>query len=78
VLAPPRVFGTLDFGNGLTSASYEQAIADAQSKLDDYNQTLSSLDEKANDLAAAEKTPQDFSERFLSGVAARFGKDSNE
>ena len=73
-----RSIGALDFGNGLTSASYEQAIADAQAKLDDYNQTLSSLDEKANNLAAAEKTLQDFSERFLAGVAARFGKDSSE
>ena len=37
-----------------------------------------SLDEKANKLAASEKTLQDLSERVLAGVAARFGKDSNE
>ncbi|HEY9283000.1 MAG TPA: hypothetical protein VIP46_06065 [Pyrinomonadaceae bacterium] len=73
-----RSIGTLDFGNGLTSTSYEQAIADVQTRLDDYNQTLSSLDEKANDLASAEKTLQDLSERFLAGVAARFGRDSSE
>lgn len=73
-----RSIGTLDFGNGLTSASYEQAIADVQTRLEDYNQTLSSLDEKANNLASAERTLQDFSERFLAGVAARFGKDSSE
>lgn len=73
-----RSIGALDFGGGLTSASYEQAIADAQSKLDDYNQTLSSVDEKANNLAASERTLNDLSERFLAGVAARFGKDSSE
>lgn len=73
-----RSIGALDFGNGLTSASYEQSISDVQTRLDDYNQTLSSLDEKANDLVAAEKTLQDLTERLLAGVAARFGKDSSE
>jgi hypothetical protein len=73
-----RSIGTLDFGNGLTSASYEQAIADTHAQLDDYNQTLSTVDEKANRLVALEKTLQDFSERVLAGVAARFGKNSNE
>lgn len=73
-----RSIGTHDFGNGLTSASYDQAIADARTQLDDYNQTLSALDEKANLLGATEKTLQDYSERVLAGVAARYGKDSNE
>lgn len=73
-----RSVGTLDFGNGLTSANYEQAIAETQALLDDYNQTLFSLDEKSNKLAASEKKLQDMSERFLAGVAARFGKDSSE
>jgi len=73
-----RSIGTLDFGNGLTSSAYEQAIAEMQALLDDYNQTLFSLDEKSNKLAASEKKLQDLSERFLAGVAARFGKDSSE
>jgi hypothetical protein len=73
-----RSIGTLDFGGGLTSASFEQAIADAQTQLDDYNQTLLAVDEKANVLAASEKKLQDFSERVLAGVAARYGKNSNE
>ena len=73
-----RSIGAQDFGGGLTSASYEQALADTRTRLDDYNQALSTVDEKANLLAASEKTLQDLSERVLAGVAARYGKDSNE
>ncbi|HEY0432337.1 MAG TPA: hypothetical protein VGC95_00610 [Chitinophagaceae bacterium] len=73
-----RSVGTLDFGNGLTSAAFEQAITDVRTKLDDYNQTLSTVDEKANLLASAEKTLRDYHERVLSGVGAKYGKDSNE
>jgi hypothetical protein len=73
-----RSIGTLDFGGGLTSAAYEQAIADTRGQLDDYNQMLSLLDAKANAVAASEKTLQDFSERVLAGVAARYGKNSSE
>jgi hypothetical protein len=73
-----RSIGTEDFGNGVSSTTYEQAVADTRTKLDDYNQTLSSVDEKANVLAASEKTLQDFSERVLAGVAAKYGKNSNQ
>ncbi len=62
----------------MTSANYEQAITEVESKLDDYNQPLSSVDEKANDPASAEKALSDLSGRFLAGVAARLGKDGNE
>jgi hypothetical protein len=69
---------TLDLGSGLTVAAFEQAIADARAKLDDYNQTLATLDEKANRVTAAEKSVSALSARLLAGIGARFGKDSNE
>ena len=69
---------TLDLAPGLTLATFEQAIANARAKLDDYNQTLSTLDEKANQVTAAEKTVSELSARMLAGVGARFGKDSSE
>jgi hypothetical protein len=46
--------------------------------LDDYNQALSAADEKANILADSEKRLQDFNERVLAGVAAKYGKNSNQ
>jgi len=69
---------TLDLGPGLTLAAFEQAIADARTKLEDYNQTIAALDEKANQLTAAEKSVSELSARMLAGIGARFGKNSNE
>ena len=54
------------------------AVADTRQKLEDYNQALSMVDEKANVLADSEKALKDFSERVLAGVAAKYGKNSNE
>lgn len=73
-----KAVGAFDFGNGLNTAAFEQAVTDTRAKLDDYNQTLSLVDEKYNLLLAAEKSLQDLSERVLAGVAARYGKNSNE
>jgi hypothetical protein len=62
----------------LTLAALEQDIADARAKLEDYNQTIAVLDEKANQLIAAEKSVSELSARMLAGIGARFGKNSNE
>ena len=68
----------LDLGGGLTVASFDTAVERARGKLDEYNQALSAADQKYNDLLAEEKNIADVSARVLVGVAARFGKDSNE
>ena len=69
---------TLDLGPGLSFTAFDQAIADTRTKLDDYNQTLTTLDEKQNGLEASEKTLSDLSSRMLAGVGAQFGKDSSQ
>ncbi len=68
----------LDLGNGLTLASYNAAIAATEGQLDTYNTNLSDLDEQLNGLEAGEKTLADLSERMLSGVGSKFGKDSSQ
>ncbi len=68
----------LDLGSGLTLAAYRAAVQDAQAKLDAYNALLSQADEALNRLRAGEVDLRSLSERMLAGVAARFGKDSNE
>lgn len=68
----------LDLSNGLLLSSYEQQIADLRNKLDDYNMHLSLVDEKLNIVLASEKALKDLSERMLAGVAAKFGKGSDE
>lgn len=73
-----RSIGAQDFGNGVNSVAFEAAVTDTREKLDEYNQALSLADEKANLLSDSEKKLQDFSERILAGVAAKYGKNSNE
>jgi hypothetical protein len=73
-----RSIGPQDFGNGVTSAAFEAAVTDTRDRLDDYNQALSTVDEKANLLADSEKRLQDLTERILAGLAAKYGKNSNE
>ena len=68
----------LDLGNGLSVPAYQEQINALQTTLDRHNNLLSELDAIANDIAAAEKTLADYSERMLNGVSVRFGKDSNE
>jgi hypothetical protein len=73
-----RSIGQEDFGGGLTTASYDAAVEETRQKLEDYNQALSAVDEKANILADSEKKLQDLNERVLAGVAAKYGKNSNQ
>lgn len=73
-----RSIGPQDFGNGVTSEAFEAAVADTRQKLDDYNQALSAVDEKANVLVDSEKNLQDLTERVLAGVGAKYGKNSNQ
>jgi hypothetical protein len=68
----------LDLGNGLTVADYQTAIDEVKAVLDTYNTHLSLADELKNNLADKEKLVTEFSVRMLAGVAAKFGKDSNE
>jgi ATP phosphoribosyltransferase regulatory subunit HisZ len=68
----------LDLGSGLTLAAYRADIQDAQATLEAYNNLLSQADEAANQLHAAEADLRSLSERMLAGVAAKYGKDSNE
>lgn len=68
----------LGIGTDLTADNFNDKIEDMRHKLDDYNTALSTVDEKRRLMQEAEKTLQDFSERILNGIAARFGKNSNE
>jgi uncharacterized protein YukE len=68
----------LDLGGGLTLQAFNQQVASLQAKLDEYNTALSRVDELGNQLKAQEKKVQDLHERMLAGVAAKYGRDSDE
>jgi uncharacterized protein YukE len=68
----------LDLGGGLTLQAFNQQVASLQAKLDEYNTALSRVDELGNQVKAQEKKVQDLNERMLAGVAAKYGRDSDE
>jgi len=69
---------TLDLGGGLTVAAFDALIAQAEAALDDYNQTIASLDEKSNTLDSLLNQTRDMTGRMLAGVGARYGRNSIE
>lgn len=68
----------LSLGSGLSLTDYTASVTSARQALDTYNSLLSQVDEAYNTLLAQEKSLRDMSERMLAGVAANFGKNSNQ
>ena len=67
---------TLDLGNGLTVETYQQSINQESKVMEAYNTHLSLADSLRSSLK--EKLLRVFSEYMLTGVAAKFGKDSEQ
>ena len=68
----------LDFGGGLSLVAYSAAIDDHRAKITTYNQQVAIADEKRASAKQSDKALIKLSSRFLSAVAARYGKDSEE
>jgi hypothetical protein len=69
---------SLDLGNGITATGFETSIENFSASLAAYNTVLSSVDELYNKCIANLSTMRDLNERVLSGVASKYGKNSNE
>ena len=69
---------SLDLGGGLTNDAFEAKINQAQTALNDYNESLSVSDQKLNVFNALEKEVRGFNERMLGGIGSRYGFDSDE
>lgn len=67
---------TLEFGDGLSLAEYDNRIQTLQTYLSSYNTMLSHLDEMAGRVELMEQELRNYSERMLMRVATRYGKDS--
>jgi len=68
----------LNLGEGLTLETYKQQIEDLRNHISAYNTILSSADRAANLVKTLESKVSSLSELMLLGVAARYGKDSDE
>lgn len=78
IAAVKSIDSNFDLGNGLKAPDYQLAIDAVKNSMDDYNTTLSTVDDKLNILKEKEKVLRDWNERILVGVAAKFGKNSSE
>ncbi|BAY90381.1 MULTISPECIES: hypothetical protein [unclassified Tolypothrix] len=68
----------LDFGNGLSIASYQNKILEIRDKLTAYNQAKTMVETTHSALVAAESELNMISEQMLLSVASRYGKTSDE
>ena len=66
----------LDLGHGLTVEMYRERIEAARTKLEAHNRLKSDFDESCKAMKQAERELSALSERMLSGVATKYGKDS--
>ena len=67
-----------DFGPTVTVEAYEAQGKAVRDLLDDYNQSLAAIDDKHNQLHAAEQELRSWNSRILAATAAHFGPDSSE
>ena len=68
----------LDLGSGITIGNYETAIVSLATNLENYNTTLSTIDDLYNVCIAQITIIRDWNERVLTGVATKFGKNSSQ
>jgi hypothetical protein len=68
----------LDLNNGLTLPDYTAQIGNLQKKVSKYNTVLSQVDDLYNEVIAQIDVVNDWSERMLTGIASKFGKNSSQ
>jgi hypothetical protein len=68
----------LDLGNNCNVETLEKTIVKLREKINSYNSALSVIDSSQVEITELEKTLNQLSEKFLLGIAFRYGKDSNE
>lgn len=78
IAAVKSIDPNFDLGHGLVAKDYQAAIDEVKRTMDDYNSTLSEADDKLNALKNKERGLNDWNERILVGVAAKYGKNSSE
>lgn len=68
----------LDLSNGLTVENYEVEIQKTKDAINQYNTTLSTIDDLYNNALARIEILKDWNERILNGVASKYGKNSSQ
>ncbi|MBD2612295.1 MAG: hypothetical protein RMY62_014920 [Nostoc sp. ZfuVER08] len=69
---------TLDVGEGLAVEVYTEKIEQLRKYLEEYNSSLSTIDVLLTKIVENEKDLADYSDKFLHGIAYKFGNNSHE
>ncbi|MBD2300082.1 hypothetical protein H6G80_15910 [Nostoc sp. FACHB-87] len=69
---------SLDFGDSISLNHLTELTEQLRQELDQYNMMLTALDTAKANIQTLEKTIRETSERLVSGVVLRYGKDSRE
>ena len=68
----------LSFGGEISVPSLEKKIVTVRTKLAEYNELLSQVDDIYADVLSAEKELSSLSSKLLAGVGMRYGRSSSE
>ncbi|MDZ7958017.1 MAG: hypothetical protein RMY34_08950 [Aulosira sp. DedQUE10] len=69
---------SLDFGDSISLQHLAELTGELRDELNQYNKMLNTIDSASEKIKALEKTIRETSERLVSGVALKYGKDSRE
>ncbi|OUL34463.1 hypothetical protein BV372_13755 [Nostoc sp. T09] len=69
---------SLDFGDSISLNHLTQLTGQLRDQIDQYNMMLTALDSAKAEIQILEKTIRETSERLVSGVVLKYGKDSRE
>ncbi|MEH2202431.1 hypothetical protein [Nostoc sp.] len=68
----------LDFGDSISLNHLTELTGQLRNQIDKYNMMLTALDSAKAEIETLEKTIRETSERLVSGVVLKYGKDSRE
>ncbi|WP_341524781.1 hypothetical protein WKK05_19345 [Nostoc sp. UHCC 0302] len=78
VIGFKSIDSSLDFGDSISLKHLTQLTGQLRNQIDQYNMMLTALDTAKAEIETLEKAIRETSERLVSGVVSKYGKDSRE
>ena len=78
VIGFKSINSNLDFGDSISLNHLTELTEQLRNQIDEYNMMLTAIDSAKVKIETLEKTIRETSERLVSGVALKYGKDSRE
>ncbi|WP_375507254.1 hypothetical protein [uncultured Nostoc sp.] len=78
VIGFKSINSNLDFGDSISLNHLTKLTEQLRNQIDEYNMMLTAIDSAKVKIETLEKTIRETSERLVSGVALKYGKDSRE